>query len=1314
MYLTTGHAQVDSDGFPSISSLNDPIPPTLSTSIALPVHLHLLAKAYGIPESDIVQLAWALALRSVWGILSIRWSTVNCPKQAIDQSAHTAQWEYLELDEHQAISWVLRQWQDPFVHRYLSPDELREDKHQIPTTVMAVVEEYSFLQTLAPIGSEMGIGMCFHPSTEQPWLRVIWNPEGMLASSAFRLTRALETALHAIFLTPHVKVGDLTLFSIWDHQQILQWNSHYPQATDRLVHEMFKDVVDASPQANAVAAWDGELTYRELDRLSSRLSGRLQDEFGVQPETIVVLCFEKSVWAIVAMLAVVKAGGAFLHVDPQHPAVRHQAMVQTTAAQLVLCSARTRSIISRSVPECTSMVIDRRAFSVEPDHAQHEPLISFQNPSPRNAAYVVCTSGSTGTPKAIVVEHASLSTSVDAQANAMEISPGSRVLQYAAYTFDVSVGDIFTALTHGACICIPSDWERSHDIAGAINRLDVNQACLTSTVASILSPAEVPGLEKLTLGGEPATPQCVDIWAGHVRLKNVYGPAECTVWCMIQPEVSRHISVSNIGHGIGARAWIVHPEDHDRLMPIGAVGELLIEGPLVARGYLNDSTRTDAVFLSQPPRWLESFGPTPSRSRFYKTGDLARYGPAGALLFEGRKDTQIKLRGQRIELSEIEYRLHRALSDQVAVAVELAHPKGSTAPVLAAFITWGQGIDLQKVQNLTHDARQQFEELVAQIKAEIEQALPPYMIPGLFIPVQTLPLTTSGKLDRKSLRHFCSQCSHEFLKKLDDPNPDAAPKESANPAEENLVRLWAQVLERKSESIRRNDNFLSLGGDSLAAMRLVNLAARDLRLTLTVTDVFNSPILADQANLLRPLVQAKHIAPFDLVIDGDLPIQDLVDSVAKQCELTSDQVEDVYPCTPYQEEMIRDSLYGTRTQTGQEVIQLARDLDLSRYMSACARVFQRCPILRTRFVETSGKLLQVVIREDLPWQRPTSLAAYLEADNQEPPSLGKPLARWALTLDGTHLILTMHHAVFDGISLGQIFGAIYAVYQSIPLPPVNLTFATFVGKIYQPHNDLSDASKRFWRSYLSPTTGSNDVPLLDVEPAGRPCASSGTQRLVIFQAGAVTALQQHGLTEATLARAAWACTLARHRKSPNSDVIFGTILTGRNIHLPGVDELAAPTLAHAPIRVRMSAAQQEKPAHFLARVQADATAMIPFEHDGMDRIRAIDEQVRVACDTMRTLLVIQPIPEGLNLDSTSPFPGPILSGPRVEAREMRHFHWYGLLMECTLLPMDGFFVRMSFDDTLYSPEAAERLLDDYSRTLHELAHGLTEGEPHVD
>lgn len=342
------------------------------------------------------------------------------------------------------------------------------------------------------------------------------------------------------------------------------------------------------------------------------------------------------------------------------------------------------------------------------------------------------------------------------------------------------------------------------------------------------------------------------------------------------------------------------------------------------------------------------------------------------------------------------------------------------------------------------------------------------------------------------------------------------------------------------------------------------------------------------------------LAPFELMIPGACLVEDLVASVAEQCGVCRSQVEDIYPCSPLQDEMMRDSLSGHRTQMGQEVTQLAEDLDLPRYQSACARVFRQFPILRTRFARHSCKLVQVVIREDLDWQRPKSLAEYVAADAQQPPALGKPLTRWALTSEPcSHCILTMHHAMFDGISLGHILGVILAAYQSIPLRPPSVSFATFLAQLNGHHSELSDHSKYFWRSYLSPTTGSVDPALPDAGSAYRPRADSGVERLVQFQSGAVSALQHHGLTEATLVRGAWACTLAQRRmSSAPSDVIFGTILTGRNVHLPGIDALAAPSIAHVPIRIRMPPAADDNPAHFLARVQANATAMIPFEHDG--------------------------------------------------------------------------------------------------------------------
>ncbi|KAM0716215.1 hypothetical protein Q7P37_007660 [Cladosporium fusiforme] len=1121
-----------------------------------------------------------------------------------------------------------------------------------------------------------------------------------------------------------------------DYQTLSQWAPKPPQPVERLTHDMISDIATQTPNAPAICAWDGSMTYRQLDRLSERLAIQLQQQIlplPLQPDSIVALCFEKSLWAIVAMLGVLRAGAAFMHIDPKHPPARQQILLESVGARSLLCSEQTRDVVARcssgsGIPESSCLVIGVKTFAKEPDHKPRaRKLPVARNLQPSNAAYVVCTSGSTGTPKAIVVEHVSLSTSVAAQAKAMAVSPDSRVLQYAAYTFDVSVGDIFTALTQGACVCVPSEVQRIQDLAGAINSLQVNQACLTSTVASLMAPADVPNLRKLTLGGEPATKQCIDLWSGKVELKNVYGPAECTIWCVIQPNACSDVPAANIGHGIGARTWIVHPDDHHQLMPVGSVGELLIEGPLVARGYLNDPEKTAAVFLEEPPRWLAAFGPLLSRARLYKTGDLARLDDDGALLFEGRKDTQVKLRGQRIELGEIEYRIQQGFLPGPAppVAVELVKPRDSSAPLLAAFIPWNGGFEVCLEQSavsriLDLDARNHFRGTVSLVRANIERTLPPYMMPGLFVPVQKLPLSTSGKLDRKMLRQYCAQRDRTFLSASESPNPvrdgvaqSDDSEEILNPAQKTLAQLWAQILSRAPESISPMDSFLALGGDSLAAMRLVNLAAREAQLTLTVANIFEHPVLADQARQLRPLQKTKHSAPFELMEGGEASSEDVITFIAQQCGVHHDQIEDILTCTPLQEEMMRDSLSGDRTQLGQEVVQLSEDLDLARFTEACASVFSHFPILRTRFVQYSGKMFQVIVREDLSWQRPTSLAEYTKMDSAEHPALGKPLVRWALTADKMYFIWTLHHAMFDGITLGNIQGAIYAHYQSIPMPPPTVSFATFLAHLEDQSSPLSEKSQCFWRSYLTRSDHGDLALTAGMQRSERPRANCGAQRLVQFASGAVSALQCHGLTEATLVRGAWACTLAKLQQSQTasatSDVIFGTMLTGRNFHLPGVDVLAAPSLTHVPIRIRvMEGALEGQPSlQFLAKVQADATAMISFEHDGMKRIQSMDDQVRGVCDRIQTLLVIQPIPEGLASASSSPFPGTILSGPRVEAKEMGHFHWYGLLVECTLLPTEGFFVRMSFDDKLFTAEGVEGLLDDYSEALHALARGLT-------
>lgn len=358
---------------------------------------------------------------------------------------------------------------------------------------------------------------------------------------------------------------------------------------------MLKDIDGTSviqvwrtPDAPAVCAWDGNLTYRELDAAASALAQHLR-QFGVGPDVLVPVCFEKSVLAVVAQLAVLKAGGACVPMDPSHPRDRLGKILAAIDSQMVVVAPQLTGIFTGLV---------QHVFSVTPSniptlhgHEPPRPAASLGDASPTNAAFVVFTSGSTGTPKGIILEHRALCTSIRQHGRAMQFSPKSRVLQFAAYTFDVSIGDIFTTLIHGGCVCVPSAEDRMSNLAGVINAMRVNQVYLTPTVASILQPSDTPGLEILSLGGEAVTRQLIEAWAGKVHLINIYGPAETSIWCTYLGGLDQDTDPTNIGRAIGCRCWIVDQANHAKLAPVGAVGEIVIEGPILARSYLGDPAR---------------------------------------------------------------------------------------------------------------------------------------------------------------------------------------------------------------------------------------------------------------------------------------------------------------------------------------------------------------------------------------------------------------------------------------------------------------------------------------------------------------------------------------------------------------------------------------------------------------------------------------------------------------------------------------------------------------------------------------------------
>ncbi|KAK2042435.1 acetyl-CoA synthetase-like protein [Colletotrichum somersetense] len=477
---------------------------------------------------------------------------------------------------------------------------------------------------------------------------------------------------------PHRSASDLPTLSDRDLSAIWSWNARCIPPAREVVNASFERTMLAYPHRQVLYSREGEMTYGELDDLSRRVAGHLAGAYGVGPEVVVPICHEKSNLAIVAMLGVLRAGGCFVMLDPAHPASRLRCIVDQVKPRVILSSvqqeARLRDMAAvqgtsghhyQVVPLSTDLMarLTTAAGCGDDDYDDDAGTsrLLCGSLTPDNAMYIIFTSGTTGVPKGIVVPHGAYRTGLAEHTAITHTTAETRLLQFSAYSFDASVAEIFPVLAAGGCICTPSEEDRTGDLASFIRRACVNWAGWTPSYPSLVDPNMVPTLETLLLAGEPLTASVVDTWADRLRLINIYGPSECSVSSVVNTK-----------------------RDHDRLLPVGAVGKLLIEGPILARGYLGDPERTRDVFISAPA-WLCT-GPLACPCLWlYKTGDLACYNQDGTINYVGRKDTQVKIHGQRVDLGDMEHNIRECVRPlKPAVAAELLQLKGFK--MLAVFL----------------------------------------------------------------------------------------------------------------------------------------------------------------------------------------------------------------------------------------------------------------------------------------------------------------------------------------------------------------------------------------------------------------------------------------------------------------------------------------------------------------------------------------------------------------------------------------------------------------------------------------------------
>lgn len=494
------------------------------------------------------------------------------------------------------------------------------------------------------------------------------------------LCRQLAFALHQLQVSSaEDSISIITIATPDELEHIWSWNGAVQTPVERCVHHIIQECAASQPAAPAVCAWDGELSYGQLDRLAMGLSAQLSG-LGVRRGHVVPLCFEKSMWAVVAMLGVLQTGAAFVLFDPSLPEGRLLALARQVKANVIVSGDLERQLSSRLAPNVMAL----GKFASQSLYDKPAPPASSSSPS--DVMYIAFTSGSTGVPKGAIITHRNLASALHYQQDSLHRTSRSRTYDFCSYTFDVSICNIFSTLAAGGCVCVPSEQQRQNNLVESIASLKANTIDLTPSVARILSPEQVPSIETIVFGGETLYPKDVARWWGKVNIINLYGPCECTPNSTINGSPTSIEDATHLGKGLGLLTWIVDVDDHNVLLPMGCIGELLLEGPIVGQGYLDDPAKTAAAFIENPLWLLEGSPHHPGRpGRLYKTGDLVRLDMDGCLTFIGRKDSQVKVRGQRIELGEVEHAL--LACDSVDDAVVVLQHDDKQGARMVAFVT---------------------------------------------------------------------------------------------------------------------------------------------------------------------------------------------------------------------------------------------------------------------------------------------------------------------------------------------------------------------------------------------------------------------------------------------------------------------------------------------------------------------------------------------------------------------------------------------------------------------------------------------------
>lgn len=870
-------------------------------------------------------------------------------------------------------------------------------------------------------------------------LDIAFDTKKYRRSTIERYLSMLERILFA-FIDRSKPLSAVKLLSPAEEQKIVvEWSkTETPFDKSICMHQLFEQWVQSQPDRPALKFKDVALTYAELNGRANQLAHYLR-KLGVVPEDRVAIYLERSIEMIVSILAIQKAGGAYVPIDPDYPEDRVNFILHDSKAKIVLCQKSLAPNVSADIE-----VLD--VFSLA-SQLQNE---SETNPEkvtlPQNLAYMIYTSGSTGTPKGTLLQHRGAINMIQSLADSFYIHTDSRVLQFASLAFDGSVAEIFMAICNGAAlVLVERDTILSIDKLHALMQQEkISKATLPPSLLAVLDDTDLPHLSVVVSAGEAVTPDIVRRWAPGRRYINAYGPTENTVGASFYEIDHDALPVGNVPIGRpfeNMQLYVVN--QHLEPVPVGVPGELCIAGVGLARGYHHRADLTAERFVPNP------FSDLPG-SRMYRSGDLVRYLPDGNIEFLGRIDFQVKIRGFRIELGEIESVLSH--HEDVRDAVVLAKEDANGQKTLVAYVVPIAGHTIDE----------------SQLQAFVRDQLPDYMTPSIIVNLESFPLTSSGKVDRRALPEPDMEAfaqSREYV----------APR---NETETQLAAIWQDILSLERPGV--TDSFFDLGGHSLMATQLVSRIRDSFGVELPLRDIFETPTIANQALLVEQArLREQSVAPPIEKADraGDIPL-----SFSQKRLWFLDQLA---PNNAFY------NIPGAMKLTG--------DLNLDAFAQSIQEITRRHEALRTTFSATKGKPRQIIhddfygdIEEidlsDEPEEEKENRAKQMATEEaQKPFDLEHgPLFRIKLLKlhDKEHVVIfNMHHTIADGWSVGVLvseFARLYNAFsqgQPSPLDELPIQYADYA--VWQQNwlqGEVLEKQLDFWKENIGVNPPALELP----------------------------------------------------------------------------------------------------------------------------------------------------------------------------------------------------------------------------------------------